>query len=398
MSDGGLDPQLSAAARLWAAHHHPYLASALFATQLVPEPGAGGVAVDEAWRVYVDPEFVSGWSAEQLGAELVHHAGHLLRDHANRARAVGLADDEIDHWVDAADAEITDDLSPEVQRALVAATPDDLDSNDGWFAEEYFHRGAPREHGHRDCGSGAHGHERSWDRPPGGGDGDDGVSEDEAELLRRRVASEVQEHEKREGGTPAGLLRWAEAVLATQVDWRRELGAELRRGIDTTMGAVDYSYARPSRRSGAVAGVVLPSLRQRTAEIGVVLDTSASMSEDLLAQSLAEIDGLLASSGVRPDSVRVLTCDADVTAAQRVRSSRDIELVGGGGTDMSEGIERAMALRPRPDVLVIVTDGYTPWPAEAPPVGRVVVAQLGDSTTAPPPPPAPVWAHLVHVT
>ena len=396
MNDGGLDPQLSAAARLWAAHHHPYLASALFATQLVSQPGAGGVAVDEAWRVYVDPEFVTGWSAEQLGAELVHHAGHLLRDHANRARTVGLADDEIDHWVDAADAEITDDLSPEVRAVLDAATPDDLDSNDGWFAEEYFHRGAPRQYGHRDCGSGAHGHDRAWDRPPDGGDGDRGIGEDEAELLRRRVASDVQEHEKREGGTPAGLLRWAEAVLATQVDWRRELGAELRRGIDTTTGAVDYSYARPSRRSRSVGAVVLPSLRQRTAQIAVVLDTSASMAEDLLAQSLAEIDGLLAGSGVRPDSVRVLTCDADATDAQRVRTSREIELVGGGGTDMSEGIGRALELRPRPDVLVVVTDGYTPWPTDEPNVARVVVVQLGDST--PPPPPTPSWAHLVRVT
>ena len=397
MSSPGLDSQLSAAARLWAAHHHPYLASALFATQLVEQAGTGGVAVDEAWRVYVDPEFVQGWSAPQLGAELVHHAGHLLRDHASRARAVGLADDEIGHWVDSADAEITDDLSDEVRSVLNAATPDDLDAHDGKFAEEYFHTGAPRQHGHRDCGSGAHGHDRSWDRPPGdGGEDGGGVGEDEAELIRHRVAADVMEHQKREGGTPAGLLRWAEAVLVRQVDWRRELGAELRRGIDTTAGAVDYSYARPSRRSAAGGAVVLPSLRQRTAEVAVVLDTSASMSDDLLAQAIAEIDGLLSASGVRPDAVRVLTCDADASAAQRVRTSRDIELVGGGGTDMTEGIARALELRPRPDVLVVVTDGYTPWPGDEPPVGRVVVALLGEGTPRAPAP--PLWAHTIRVS
>lgn len=393
MSEQELDPQLPAAARLWAAHHHPYLASAVFATEVISQKGAGGVSVDEAWRVYVDPEFVAGWSADQLGAELVHHAGHLLRGHASRARAVGLDDDEIDHWVDAADAEIADDLTEAVRAVLDAATPDDLDSPDGWFAEEYFHRGAPRSYGHRDCGSGAHGHERGWDRPPPEDGGDGGVGEDEAEMLRRRVASDTVEHQRREGGTPAGLLRWAESILTPRVDWRRALGAEIRRGIDTTAGAVDYSYARPSRRSGVSPGVVLPSLRQRSAEIAVVVDTSASMTDDLLGQALTEIDGLLSSAGVRPDAVRVLTCDVDPTSAQRVRSSRQIELVGGGGTDMAEGITRALDLRPRPDVVVVVTDGHTPWPEGAPRSTRVVVALVGDSAPA-----APGWAHEVRVT
>ena len=78
-----------------------------------------------------------------------------------------------------------------------------------------------------------------------------------------------------------------------------------------------------------------------------------------------------------------------------MRTSRDIELVGGGGTDMTEGIARAVELRPRPDILVVVTDGYTPWPADQPPVGRVVVALLGEAT--PPAPLPPVWAHTVRV-
>jgi len=352
------------------------------------------VACDEAWRVYIDPEIVGGWTAPQLGAELVHQTGHLLRGHADRARALGLAEDELQHWVDSADAEIDDDLTSEVREVLDAATPYDLDSADGLFAEEYFHHGDPRREAQRDCGSGAHGFERGWDRPPNDDDGSDGgVSEDEAELLRRRVASDVQEHEKREGGTPAGLLRWAESVLVPTIDWRRELGAEIRRGVDTVAGAVDYSYARPSRRGSVAGTVVLPSLRQRSAEIGVVVDTSASMTDELLGLALTEIDGLLSAAGVRPDAVRVLTCDVDPTPAQRVRTSHQIELVGGGGTDMAEGMIRALDLRPRPDVVVVVTDGHTPWPTEAPGVVRVVVALLGADA-----PPAPAWAHGVRVS
>ncbi|MGB9372573.1 MAG: VWA-like domain-containing protein, partial [Jiangellales bacterium] len=68
-------------------------------------------------------------------------------------------------------------------------------------------------------------------------------------------------------------------------------------------------------------------------------------------------------------------------------------LGGGGGTDMRAGIEAASRARPRPDVLIVLTDGYTPWP-ERPPAGMaLVVAMLHRADTAPPP--APPWAVTV---
>ena len=66
--------------------------------------------------------------------------------------------------------------------------------------------------------------------------------------------------------------------------------------------------------------------------------------------------------------------------------------MGGGGTDMGAGIRAAAALRPRPAVTVVLTDGYTPWPAEAPKGMRVVVGLIGAQT-----PEAPRWARSVRV-
>jgi hypothetical protein len=43
-----------------------------------------------------------------------------------------------------------------------------------------------------------------------------------------------------------------------------------------------------------------------------------------------------------------------------------IELRGGGGTDMGAGIEAAAASRPVPHIVVVFTDGYTPWPDAKP--------------------------------
>jgi hypothetical protein len=59
---------------------------------------------------------------------------------------------------------------------------------------------------------------------------------------------------------------------------------------------------------------------------------------------------------------------------------------------MGTGIAAASALRPRPAITVVLTDGYTPWP-ERPPKGmRVVIGLLGDAA-----PDAPGWARAVRV-
>jgi predicted metal-dependent peptidase len=154
---------------------------------------------------------------------------------------------------------------------------------------------------------------------------------------------------------------------------------------------VDYSCRRPSRRAAAVGNVVLPALRRPVPEVAVVCDTSGSMSDDLLAASLAEVEGLLGALGLAR-SLRVLACDTAVGPVKRVSSARQVELVGGGGTDMGAGIAAASALRPRPAVIVVLTDGYTPWPDAAPRGSKVVVGLLGDEA-----PDAPHWARAIRV-
>lgn len=391
--DGHLDTRKVAAARLWATTQFPYLASAVFAAPVSTVPGLGRVVVDRWWRIHADPAVVASTDVESLGGELIHLTTHLLRDHASRADAVGLAEPaELHHWVDATDAEIADDYPAELSRIEPPLAPADLDCAEGRLAEEYYRRGSVREGSTADCGSGAHGHPSGWEPPPPSGDRDDaGLDRREQEAVRRRVASEILAADRR--AVADGLRRWAERALGPTVDWRAELAAVLRRAHAAIGGAVDYSYARPSRRSIAVPGVVLPSLRRPTVEVAVVCDTSASVSEELLASAVGEIDGLIRAAGTR--SATVIACDDAVRATSRVRAVDDLVLIGGGGTDLSVGLGAALAERPRPDLVVIVTDGYTPWPSAPPPV-PVVVAVLATDEPVPPPEPPP-WAAPVAI-
>ena len=390
-----------AAARLWAATKFPYLATGVFGAQVIADPGSGTLSVDEGWRMHADPEVTADWTPAQLGSVLIHHVCHLLRTHGERAQDTGVRPDEAADWIRAADAEINDDLVPAgLELPGRPVLPRDLRAEDGLLAEQYFagiRRQAARTAESQarsgpwldwlDCGSGADGIPR-----PGQGQGSEGgLPPWQADLLRRQVAQDVIAHGKQPGTVPAGLLRWAEEVLTPKVNWRAVLAAELRRAVAEVSGAVDYSYRRPSRRSAVAGPVVLPALRRPVPEVAVVCDTSGSMTEDLLAMVLAEVEGLLRALGLARQ-VRVLACDTAVAPAQRVSSARQVELIGGGGTDMGAGIGAAAALRPRPAVTVVLTDGYTPWPAAAPKGMRVVVGLLGEGA-----PDAPPWTRSVRV-
>jgi predicted metal-dependent peptidase len=400
---GGVDPPGGnlPAARLWAATKFPYLATGVFGAQVIADPGSGTLSVDESWRMHADPEVTADWTPAQLGSVLIHHVCHLLRTHGERAQDTGVRPDEAADWIRAADAEINDDLVPAgLELPGRPVLPRDLGAEDGLLAEQYFagiRRQAARTAENQarsgpwldwlDCGSGADAIPR-----PGQGQGSEGgLPRWQADLLRRQVAQDVIAHGKQPGTVPAGLLRWAEEVLTPKVNWRAVLAAELRRAVAEVSGAVDYSYRRPSRRSAVAGPVILPALRRPVPEVAVVCDTSGSMTEDLLAMVLAEVEGLLRALGLARQ-VRVLACDTAVAPAQRVSSARQVELIGGGGTNMGAGIGAAAALRPRPAVTVVLTDGYTPWPAAAPKGMRVVVGLLGEAA-----PDAPSWTRSVRV-
>jgi predicted metal-dependent peptidase len=183
-------------------------------------------------------------------------------------------------------------------------------------------------------------------------------------------------------------------MLEPRVDWRAELNAVVRRKAAEVAGVRDYTYGRPSRRT--VPGVILPAMRQpRPPVVYAVVDTSASMDAGRLARCLSEIDGIVRRSGRLRSAVRVVACDTATGAIQPIRSATDVVLSGGGGTDLRVGVRAVARARPRADLVVVLTDGDTPWSATPPPENRsaryVAVLVAGDRAT-------PSWLRKIIVT
>ncbi|MFB8208439.1 VWA-like domain-containing protein [Streptomyces sp. NPDC056010] len=385
-----LDHTKLLAARYRAASDRPYLATALYALSVVESDRVPTMGVDRHWRCYVSPAFVERTPVAELAGVWVHEVAHLLRDHHGRAARLPAADQRDAHRVNVAqDCEINDDLiSDGLPLPEGRMEPGLFGLPSGQLFETYLPALPPGPPAHN-CGSGAHGRPEPWELP--GAEGPSPLGATEAEALRRRTAESMRAHQRTRGTLPAGWRRWAEEVLEPTVDWRQALAGAVREAAAWASGAVDYTYRRPSRRSAALRGVVLPTLRRPLPRVAVVVDTSGSMGDDELAAALGEVTGVLREVGIRGNRVSVLACDADVHAVSRVTSADQVVLGGGGGTDMRVGIARALAAPERPGIVVVLTDGHTPWPDESASC-RLVAALIG--TDAPQP---PSWIETVRV-
>lgn len=405
----GFDVDRLAAAKLWLTSGRgdlPYLSSALYSLAAVSSRQVDAMTADTDWRIYVNPRWLSESTVAEIATELAHVTWHLLADHAARAGSMMVTAHTAQAWRDATDVTVAETLTAGGLDAHGLPTPDRWELAAGRSAEEHYatlsrlpppdedSAGAaePGEPGlEQSCGSCADGLHRHYEVPLSADVA--AVGTVQADEIRRRVAIEFREHVTSRGTQPGEGWRWASAILEPVVAWQQVLAAAVRRAAGWANGHTDYTYTRPSRRQFAVRNVVLPATRRPLPSVAIVVDTSASVDDGMLGQALGEVDGAVAGLGIPGQQVTVLACDAAVSTVQKVRRAADTRLGGGGGTDMRVGVAAAGRLRPRPDVLIVLTDGYTPWP-QHPPGGMALVAALlhRAGTT---PPPAPDWALVV---
>ena len=383
------------AARVRAAYQRAYFAPALFNLIPVRTDLVAAMAVDTRWRLYYNEDWVKAHSVEETAAVLIHEVSHLLREHDARRQAAAVKDERL--WNTAADCEINDDLLGEgLPLPDNPPTPERYGLTNGENAETYYRKLVkPRQDGDADhhadsealmcpdCGSGAHGEPRPWevaddDGSPGSVPGVDSVK---AKLVQREVAHQILDRTGDAGDAPLGWKRWAQTLLAPKVDFMATIRHVVRKALhDSTIGRSDRTYRRPHRRQAAYGEFLMPSFHQPRPRPGFLIDTSSSMHDTQLSRAVTELGGLTRQLGYGADVI-VACCDVVVHEVKKVFSVAQLELVGGGGTNVGAGIEWFIRNTPI-DLLVIVSDCQTPWPAETPPF-PVITIRVGDG--APPP-------------
>jgi predicted metal-dependent peptidase len=424
-----LTPEQTAELVIWRAEaleKMPYLASVLLNLRPLNAPGLGTFACDKNYRLYIDFDAVTEWGVQMCAEALLHECGHMFGDHSERAEEYGVADSERGQWNIAGDAEINDDLAEAGCDTIAenGVTPEKLGQPDFQTAEFYMASfpkppaGQPQSGGQpgagdpgdgepfAGCGSCSGGETAPGELAPD--DDADGAApaatDGEKKIIAITTATNIRDHAaKYPGKTPKGLVERANVLLApSKLPWRALLSASLRRAVAQRSGDFDVTFSRRNRRRSAVEiapgrRVIYPGSYSPIPNIAVVRDTSGSMSESDLALVSNEIEGIAKQLGVRGNDLRILDVDSEVGSVKRYQGAVTLEEVTGrGGTDMGVGIAAACALRPTPNAVVVVTDGYTPWPATKPRI-PVVVCIVGDGDLGPIADEVPDWAVTVEV-
>jgi predicted metal-dependent peptidase len=396
------------AARVRASYQRAYFAPALFNLIPVKTELIASMAVDSRWRLYYNDDWLAAHTVEENAAVLIHEVSHLLRDHEARKHAAAVRSHML--WNTAADCEINDDLTAEgLPLPDDPPHPDKFGLPTGENAETYYRqmmtRAEPGSAGsedvptphqrptttpqppatHQDCGSGAHGERRPWELPDddGGPGGVPGVDPVKAELIRRECAQKILDRSGDSGDVPVGWRRWARTVLTPKVDYMATIRHAVRKALrDSTLGRYDRTYRRPHRRQAAYGEFIMSSFFQPRPRPGFLIDTSSSMQETQLARAVAELGGLTRQLGYGTDVV-VACCDAAVHDVRKVFTAAQLQLYGGGGTDIGAGLRWFTDRNNSPiDLLVIVSDCQTPWPETAPPF-PVITIRVGEGEPPP---------------
>jgi predicted metal-dependent peptidase len=384
------------AARVRASYQRAYFAPALFNLIPVRTDQIASMAVDSYWRLYYNDEWVAAHSVEENAAVLIHEVSHLLREHEARKQAAAVNNGRL--WNTATDCEINDDLIAEgLPLPDDPPVPGKYELQTGENAETYYRqllKPARAREGTQgdvnssivvyDCGSGAHGEWRPWELPADDGSpgGVPGVDRVKAQLVRREVAHRILDRSGDAGDVPLGWRRWASTVLTPKVDYMSTIRHTVRRALrDSTLGRYDRTYRRPHRRQACYGEFLMPSFHQPRPRPGFLIDTSSSMEDTQLARAVAELAGLTRQLGYGSEVI-VACCDVVVHDVRKVFTAANVELYGGGGTDIGAGL-RYFCERSGPiDLLVVVSDCHTPWPSEAPPF-PVITIRVGDGEAPP---------------
>ena len=381
--------------RLQMLELHPFWGHLLVQCRLVPAPDLPTFAATDCVRtIWFNPSWTQTLPLPQLGFVLAHEIGHHVFESAARrnGRNPYLWNCATDYTINSMVAALHSDeprtplyLPPNGYIRGVGKIAILLDRRfDGTVAEAIYEqllREAPPSAGNT----------LVLELPGGGSvrvaDHGGGIDihlpvdlspQDQAELADRiDAAAHAWRHNARRGHSPGHVSRFLAGDANGRICWQRVLA----QFVGQATARADYSRSHPNRRY-LLDDIVVPGLwSQGLPEAVVVVDTSGSMSAQVLNQAACEIATLAA---MLPE-ILVLTADAKV---HEVVPSRELpaflakrRFKGGGGTDHRPVFAWLKEHQHHPELFIGITDLYTTLPERKPgyPVLWVVPARHGDA-------------------
>ena len=184
------------------------------------------------------------------------------------------------------------------------------------------------------------------ENPPADADPDD---------LKQDIIKAAEFHKKTMGKIPGNYERLINKIKKNKTDYKKILTSVVR---EVVYFGNNRSYCHP-KRWGFFYGLILPGeVSKQKTNIVIIYDTSASISDDIIAEFNGELVKILPYAS----TCTIITADVKVHEVVKIRQISDIvsscpkvKFKGKGGTDFREALKAAMKLNP--DLIIYFTDG-----------------------------------------
>lgn len=205
-------------------------------------------------------------------------------------------------------------------------------------------------------------------------------------------AISIRDPSNQRGLLPMFAQRIIGELKKPQTDWRTILNDFIQEEI------ADYSFTPPDRRFDD-SPFYLPDFNDKddlVKDILFMLDTSASMSDEIITAAYSEIKGAIDQFDGRLQGWLGFF-DAAIIEPKPFSNEKEFRIIkpaGGGGTDFQiifEYVSKHIQDNP-PASIIILTDGYAPFPKESLSMGIPVLWLLNNDDVEPP------WGKTVRIT
>lgn len=201
--------------------------------------------------------------------------------------------------------------------------------------------------------------------------------EDAAEAIQIRDPSNSR------GLIPGCAERLLKELKKPQTDWRTILNDFIQEEV------TDYSFMPPDRRVEEL-DFFLPDFNEKdimVADILFMIDTSGSMSDDMITVAYSEVKGAIDQFDGKLKGWLGFF-DAEVVEPKPFEDEAEFKVIqpfGGGGTDFGiifQYVREYMQEKP-PASIIILTDGFAPFPKESSAMGIPVLWLLNNEKVEP---------------
>ena len=157
------------------------------------------------------------------------------------------------------------------------------------------------------------------------------------------------------GKLPAGMNIFIEELLQPKLNWK-----EMMKQFIVSISKSDYKWLPPNKKH-IHRGMYLPSLTgENLGDIAIIVDNSGS-TLDYQQRFFSECNSLLQQYDT---NMHLLVVDTEINSYKVYNKGDSIDLKqkGGGGTDLRVAFDYIKERGINPSVVVVLTDGYTPFP------------------------------------